>query len=102
VIIVRTGIHVSEHELEALCRRFEVRELDIFGSSARGDFDEDSDIDLLVEFQPSARIGLIRLGRLQRELAELLGRQVDLVPKGGLKPIIREQVLSEARLLYAA
>jgi predicted nucleotidyltransferase len=61
-----------------------------------------SDIDLLVTFEPEARVGFLALARMQRELEELLGRKVDLVPKGGLKPAIRDAVLATARVLYAA
>jgi len=86
----------------SLCRRYHVRELAVFGSALRGDFSSDSDIDLLVEFEEDAQIGFLALSRLQRELSALLGRRVDLVPRNGLKPTIRQQVLSDAELLYAA
>jgi len=88
--------------LEALCRRYKVRELSIFGSAIRADFRADSDIDLLVQFDPSARIGFLALAALQRELSDLLGRKVDLVPKDGLKPLIRDSVVSGAKVLYHA
>lgn len=99
---IRSDIEVPEEELFALCRRFGVARLEVFGSSARGDFHPESDVDLLVEFLPGERIGLIRLARLQIELQSLLGHDVDLVPRRGLKPLIREQVLGESRALYAA
>jgi uncharacterized protein len=85
-----------------LCRRYRVRELALFGSALRDDFAPTSDIDLLVEFEDSAQIGFLALSRLQRELSSLLGRHVDLVLRTGLKPVIREEVLSTAELLYAA
>ena len=85
-----------------ICARYKVAELSVFGSTARGDAGQDSDIDLLVTFQADAAIGLIAFSRLRRELEEGLGRKVDLVPKDGLKPLIRDEVLSEAQLLYAA
>jgi hypothetical protein len=88
--------------LEDLCRRYHVRELSIFGSAIRTDFRADSDIDLLVQFDPSARIGFLALAALQRELSDLLGRKVDLIPKDGLKPFIRDSVLSGAKVLYDA
>ncbi|MBW2011809.1 MAG: nucleotidyltransferase domain-containing protein, partial [Deltaproteobacteria bacterium] len=62
----------------------------------------DSDVDILVEFEPDAQVGFIILGRMQRELSELLHRPVDLVPKNGLKPEIRETVLSSAEVIHAA
>lgn len=85
-----------------LCRRFHVRELSVFGSAARGEMRPDSDIDFLVEFQPEARAGLLALAGLMNGLSELLGRKVDLEPKGGLKPLIRDAVLAESRIVYAA
>ena len=89
-------------QLAQICARFHVAELSVFGSTATGSAGPDSDIDLLVAFQPGAAIGLIAFNRLRRELEGALGRKVDLVPKDGLKPIIRDQVLGEAQLLYAA
>jgi predicted nucleotidyltransferase len=56
----------------------------------------------LVSFQPAARVTFLTLARLQRELETLLGRKVDLVPKDGLKPVIRDHILTTARTLYAA
>jgi hypothetical protein len=88
-------------EIGLLCSRYHVRELAIFGSFGRGDESPESDIDLLVEFMPEATPGFMTLSRMQRDLSELLHRPVDLIPKGGLKPAIRRQVLAEARVLYA-
>jgi predicted nucleotidyltransferase len=85
-----------------LCHRYRVKELSVFGSAARGELRPDSDIDLLVEFQEDAGIGLFELWDLNDEFERMLGRRVDLVPKGGLKRLIRPQVLREAKLLYAA
>ncbi|MGD0768543.1 MAG: nucleotidyltransferase family protein [Tepidisphaeraceae bacterium] len=95
-------LSIPGSDLEALCRRYKVRELSIFGSAIRADFRADSDIDLLVQFDPSARIGFLALAALQRELSDLLGRKVDLVPKDGLKPLIRDSVVSGAKVLYHA
>jgi predicted nucleotidyltransferase len=86
----------------SLCRRYQVRELAVFGSALRDDFSPGSDVDLLVEFEEDAQIGFLGLSRLQRELSALLGRRVDLVPRNGLKPTIRQEVLSRAESLYAA
>ena len=95
-------IEVDEAKLADLCRRYLVRELSLFGSAARGEMRPDSDIDLLVEFLPNAEVGLVEHAGLMLDLAQLLGRKVDLVSKNGLKPRIRSSVLSEARLVYAA
>lgn len=84
-----------------ICRRYGVRELLLFGSALRPDFNPDSDIDLLVEFDPTVRIGLVQFIRLKHELESLFNRKVDLVPKHGLKSLVRENVLHEAKLVYA-
>lgn len=86
-----------------LCREYGVVELDVFGSVARGEATDESDIDFLyVLSDPS--IGM-RFFEFQRRLADLLGRdveQVDLVPKHYLNRVIRDRVLAEARPVYAA
>lgn len=88
--------------LADLCRSYSVKELSLFGSAARGEMDPDSDIDILVEFEPGVRVGLIRFESLAEELEALTGRKVDLVTKRGLKPWVRPQVLKDARVVYAA
>jgi len=95
-------IEVEEKKLADLCRRYGIRELALFGSAVRGDMRPGSDIDVMVEFEPSVRIGLLKFERLSEELGALVGRKVDLVTKRGLKSWIRPQVLKEARVIYAA
>ncbi len=95
-------IDIPEGKIAEFCRRHRVRSLSLFGSVLREDFDTDSDVDVLVEFESDAQVGFIAMSRMQRELSALLGRPVDLVPRDGLKPIIREAVLSSAEELYAA
>jgi uncharacterized protein len=92
-------IEVNEAKSADLCRRYHVRELSLFGSAARGEMRPDSDIDLLVEFLPDANVGLLEHAALMLELAQLVGRRVDLVSKRGLKPRIRDSVLADARLV---
>lgn len=89
-------------EIGNLCRRYQVRELALFGSAVRGRAGPESDVDLLVEFEPQARVGFLMLARLARELSVLLKRRVDLVPKDGLNPRIRAEVLAQAEVLFAA
>ena len=89
-------------KLADFCRRYQVCELALFGSTLRQDYRPDSDVDLLVSFEPAARVTFLTLARMQRELEALLGRNVDLVPKDGLKPGIRDHILATARVLYAA
>ena len=90
----------TKEKIAELCRKNKVRELSIFGSRARGDHREDSDFDLLVDFLPNSGASLLDLAGLQIDLQQLLGARVDVVPKKGLKPIIRESVLADAKLIY--
>ncbi|MBI5815040.1 MAG: nucleotidyltransferase domain-containing protein [Nitrospinae bacterium] len=84
-----------------ICKRHDVSELSVFGSSVTGGYGEDSDVDLLVQFVPESRIGFIEFSKIGRELSEAIGRKVDLVPKNGLKPAVREDVLAHAKVIYA-
>ena len=93
---------ISEDVIADFCRRNHIRTLSIFGSALREDFGPDSDVDVLVEFEPNAQVGFMALGRMQRELSALLQRPVDLVPRAGLKPVIRQTILAAAEELYAA
>jgi uncharacterized protein len=88
-------------EIAEICRRYGVRELMLFGSALGPEFRQDSDFDFLVEFYPSAHIGMIRFVQMAQDLEAALCRKVDLVPKRGLKPLIRESVLQHAELIYA-
>ena len=99
---IRRGLDVSADALQDVCRRYGVHELWLFGSSARGSARPDSDVDLLVQFEPDARIGFLELAGLQEELSAILDKPVDLVPRNGLKAVIRDAVLAEARSLYLA
>jgi uncharacterized protein len=92
----------SEAELTAICRTYQVRQLALFGSVLREDFRRDSDIDVLVVFEPEAQIGFLALSRMRRDLEALFGRPVDLVPQEGLKPLIRDSVLADAEPIYAS
>ena len=100
--MAKPKIDIPADEIAAFCRRHHIRSLSLFGSILREDLGPDSDADVLVEFEPDAQVGFIALSRMQRELAELLQRPVDLVPKEGLKPKIREAVLASAEVVYAA
>jgi hypothetical protein len=101
-MLARPIIDVDAAQLAAVCRRFQVERLAVFGSAARGEMRPDSDVDLLVEFRPEAEIGFIEYGGLMLALSELLGRKVDLVSRPALKPLLRDAILSEALPLYAA
>lgn len=95
-------VKLPEESLQRFCQRYQVRRMALFGSVLRDDFRPDSDIDILVVFDPSARVTFMTLGRMKRELSALFERQVDLVPQEGLKPAIREAVIASAEEVYAA
>ncbi len=80
----------------ALLEEFSIKSLSIFGSIARGDARPDSDVDILVEFTPDARIGFFTFARLQRRLSEVFGRQVDLVTPDALHKAMKSRILEEA------
>lgn len=95
--------HVAQDKLDALCRRWRVRELSLFGSVARGEARSDSDIDVLVTFEPEAGWSLLDLVEMRDELAALFGRKVDLVEEAALRnPVRRRAILRDKRILHAA
>jgi predicted nucleotidyltransferase len=95
-------LRAKSSTIARICVSNGVAELSVFGSTVRGDASAGSDVDLLVSFKPEAKVGLIAFNRLRRELEGALGRPVDLVPRDGLKPLVRDEVLAQALLLYAA
>ncbi len=96
------GLNLPRTEIAALCRRHQVREPSLFGSALRDDFRPERDIDVLLVFDPDATVGFMAFAGLQFDLADLLGRPVDLVPKRRLKPVIRDEVLAFARVFCSA
>lgn len=84
------------------CRRHHIRRLAVFGSVLRDDFRPDSDVDVLVEFEPGYCVGLITFAGLENELSDLIGRRVDLTTPAGLSPYFRDQALAEAETRYVA
>lgn len=100
--MTRENFENFKSQIASVCRAYQIRELRLFGSRARGDFSENSDFDFLYEFEPEAKISFFELGKIQTELETILQSEVDLVPKHGLKDWVREQILSEAEIIYAA
>ncbi len=99
--VKQPALTISKNELARYCQTNRIRNLAMFGSQVTGKSSPESDIDLLVEFDPDARIGFLALGRMQRELTDLFQKPVDLVPRQGLKERIRDRVLAEAVEIYA-
>lgn len=95
-------IHVDRERLAAFCRRHHIRRLALFGSALRKEFGPDSDVDVLVEFEPEHVPGLLGIARLERELSTIFdGRKVDLRTPEDLSRCFRADVIAEAELQYA-
>ena len=95
------GIEISPDAIADFCRRHRIHRLALFGSILRDDFGPDSDIDILVEFEPDATPGFAFFA-LQDELTQMLGRKVDLNTPGFLSKYFRDEVMREAEPLYDA
>lgn len=93
------GSHVDTERLADICQRYGVVELAVFGSMVRGQETHSSDVDLLYVMGAEVRIGW-EIHDLEDELTALFGRPVDLVSKHGLHPLMRDDVLAEAQVLY--
>ena len=94
-------ITVDAERLRGVCERYGVARLEVFGSVSRGEDGPGSDIDLLYELKPGARLGFSFFD-LEDELVELFGRPVDLVPRDGINKYLREAILADAQAFYAA
>lgn len=87
-------------KLIELCRQNDVVQIGVFGSVARGEAGEESDIDLLVRF--SKRISLLEMVALERKLSDALGRKVDLLTEAAISPYLRERIARDVQVIYAA
>ena len=92
---------IPQEEIVSFCLRHGIRRLALFGSVLGDDFTPESDVDVLVEFEPGKRVGL-RFFSMEQELSELLGRNVDLNTPGFLSRHFREEVQLQAEVLYDA
>ena|ERR1700758_119282 len=101
MVLVVQGIEVDDAALAAICARYGIAELTVFGSQARGTARPDSDIDILYVLRPGRKLGW-EIEQLSEDLARLFGRKVDLVSLRALHPRLKPAVLAEAWLLYAA
>lgn len=95
------NLEIDLEQLAEFCRRNHIRWLAVFGSALRDDFGPDSDVDVLVDFDPDHIPGY-RFISMQDELSKLLGRDVDLLTRNSLNRWIRNRVLHEAQVLYDA
>lgn len=95
-------IAIDQQQIAEFCRRNHIRKLAFFGSVLRDDFDEESDVDVLVEFHPGFPVGLIRMAGMEIELSRIIGRKVDLRTPNDLSRYFRDKVVAEAEVRYAA
>jgi predicted nucleotidyltransferase len=98
----RSNLEIPKKEIADFCKRNQIVRLSFFGSVLRQDFGPESDLDVLVEFETQARIGLIRLVGMEMELGKIVGRKVDLNTPGFISKYFRDQVLAEAEVQYDA
>jgi len=94
-------VEFDKKQITAFCRKRHIARLSVFGSALRSDFRSDSDIDLLVEFEPGYTPGLFGIARMERELSALLdGRKADLRTPEDLSRYFRQGVVEQAKILY--
>jgi predicted nucleotidyltransferase len=97
----KVQVAIPQEEIAAFCKKHHIRKLSVFGSVLRDDFRADSDVDVLVEFDPVHIPGLIRLAGMEFELGEILGRKVDIRTAQDLSRYFRQEVLNSAEVQYA-
>ena len=99
-------IPIDPEKLREFCRKWSITELAVFGSVLRDDFRPDSDVDFLATFAPASRSSLLCREEMQEELANIVGRPVDIVSRRGIEmsenPWRRREILSTAETLYVA
>ena len=99
--ILPARIDIPMEQIAQFCRRNRVRRLALFGSVIRDDFRPESDVDVLVEFEPGYAAGFVFF-QMRRELTAMLGREVDMHTAASLSPYFRQEVLDEAEEIYVA
>ena len=101
---INGSLEVPDEAIAGFCRRWRIVQVELFGSALRDDFRPNSDIDVLVTFEPGARWTLFDLVEMQDQLAQVVGRPVDLIERAAVEqsrnPYRRHSVLSTARVVY--
>jgi hypothetical protein len=100
--MTRAHIPIPQDQIAAFCRKHHIRKLSLFGSVLRDDFRPDSDVDVLVEFEPGQTPGYFDLAGMEQELTDLLGRKADLRTEAELSKYFRAEVVREAEPYYVA
>ncbi|MEI7836115.1 MAG: nucleotidyltransferase domain-containing protein [Planctomycetota bacterium] len=101
--MIRHNLDISTTKIGEFCQKWKVREFSLFGSVLREDFSPESDVDVLVSFQPDSQWDLFDLVKMRDELMAMFLRDVDLVEKEGLRnPFRRHNILRTCEVIYAA
>lgn len=95
-------IDIPKKEIEIFCKKHHIKKLSLFGSALRDDFTPESDVDVLVEFEPGQVVGFFRLSGIEIEFSNLIKRKVDLRTPAELSRYFRQDVLDTAEVQYAA
>jgi predicted nucleotidyltransferase len=102
----KVRIKIPKAKIAEFCKRWNVSEFAIFGSALRGDFRPDSDVDVLVSFEPQAKVSLFDMVHMQDELKSIFGREVDLISKRGVENsrnyLRRKMILGSAEVIHVA
>ena len=98
---IRARIRLDESAIAEFCRTHGITKLALFGSILREDFREDSDVDVLVEFDPQRTLSLFELAGIEADLETLRGRKVDMGTRGELRPRILQHVIDTSEVIYA-
>ena len=104
--MTKRSIDIPQNQIADFCRHWQISEFALFGSALRDDFDPDSDLDILVTFAPGAEWSLLDHVRMEQELADLLGRKIDLLSRRAVEHshnwMRRREILNTAEVVYAA
>jgi hypothetical protein len=100
-MVKRPEIKIPKEKIEEFCKKHHIRKLSFFGSFLRKDFGPDSDLDVLVEFEPRQIVGFLRLAGMEMELSQILNHKVDLRTPAELSRYFRQEVLDTAEVQYA-
>lgn len=97
----RNQLKIPQNKIEEFCKKHHIRKLSFFGSFLREDFGPESDLDILIEFEPGQIVGFLKLAGMERELSEIFNHKVDLRTPVELSRYFRQEVLESAEVQYA-
>jgi len=102
-MVAQPHVPINRNQIAEFCRRWRIVEFSLFGSVLRDDFRPDSDVDVLVRFEPDAPWSLLDIVTMMAELKEMFGREVDLVEKDAIRnPFRRQSIMRTHQVIYAA